>query len=140
MPDVRRNRARDISRAASAESGCDGNVLLASHSERDRETLYGRAETDLPELLARSNIVCVEVTIEIPRKHHSPTCRKRCSKERRALLDAPDLAHGVHVERRKLTDVAVRARHFVEAAVAGCAAGALLEFHLPPRKLHARLG
>src|SRR5262245_60625352 len=139
MPDVRRNRARDISRAAPAESGCHSNVLLASHRERDRETLYGGAETDLPKLFARPNVVCVEVPIEIAREHHSATCRERCCKKRRALLDAPDLAHGVHIERSKLADVAVRARHFVEATVAGGAAGPLLEFHLAAREFHARL-
>ena len=85
---------------------------------------------DLPQLLASPNVVCVEIPIEITRKHHAPTCRERCRKERRALLDAPHFAHGVHVERSKLADVAVRARHLIEAAVAGRAAGTFLEFHL----------
>jgi hypothetical protein len=85
----------------------------------------------LPQNLAAAHIDGFEVTIQVPREHHSACCEERRREEWRALFDGPKLLHGVYVKGRQLADVAIGAGHFVEApARAPAAAAALLQIDL----------
>src|SRR5688572_25485184 len=140
MADVRYDRARHDARAAAADTGGHGDVLLAVDAEGHREPLHGGAEPRLPEGLPGAHVVGTEIAIEVAGKREPATRREHRRQERRALLDVPHLAHRVHVEGGQLADVSVGARHLEELAIASRATRPLGEFHFPPRDLHARLG
>ena len=139
MPDLRRDGARHLPRAAAAEPGRHRDVLLAVHREADRETLHGRRQPRIPEDLARLHVEGAEVAIEIADKRQAAGGRQHRGEERRALLVAPQLLHRADVVGGQLADVALRPGHLEEPAIRGDAAAALAELDLPAHDLHARL-
>src|SRR5262245_25433276 len=85
-------------RAAAAEAGGDGNVLLAVHGEADRVPLYGRGETRFPHDAAVAHIDRLEASGEISREGESACCGQHRCQKRRALLQRPSLFHRVDIE------------------------------------------
>src|SRR5690348_17120475 len=53
----------NVPRAAAAQARRDGDILLAAHAERYRETLHRRAQSNLPESLPGVHVKSSEVPI-----------------------------------------------------------------------------
>src|SRR5207247_8453514 len=90
MLDFRRNDRRYVARTAAAETGRNGDVLMAARTERDRETLHRGAEPRLPEHLAGAHVVCAEVAIQIAHERQATRSGQHARQIRGPLFVAPD--------------------------------------------------
>src|SRR5436190_6946298 len=126
--DFRRQRRWYEPRAAAAKPGGDRDVLPSVDRERNGEALHRGGQTRGPEDPAGVDVHRLEGAIEIADERHAAGGGEHGGEERRALLQRPLLGQRVHVERGQPADVAVGARHLVEAAVGahGTAAARLL--------------
>src|SRR5690606_9860273 len=104
-------------RAAAAETGRDRYVLTAIDGERDRKSLHRGREPRLPQGPAGPDVDRAKRAIQIADEGDASCRRQHRREERRPLLERPGLPHGVDVEGGQLADVAVRARHLVEAPI-----------------------
>src|ERR1051325_3434674 len=127
MVHIRGDRGRYLRRAAAAETGGNGEILLAIDRESDGESLNRGSKPGLPDCLAGLYVEGPELAIKVADESDSTSRRKHRRQKRRALLDGPVLFHRLHVEGSQLADVPVRAGHFDKAPQSGRAAGAFLE-------------
>src|SRR6185503_18485301 len=111
-------------RAAAAEARRHGDVLLAVDLEAHGETLHRRREPRAPEDAHVAHVDGFELAIEIADERDAAGRRQHPGQERRALLDRPFLFQRVDVESREPADVAVAARHFIEAPIGAARAAA----------------
>ncbi len=98
--------------------------MLAVDGEADREALHRRREPRLPDDAAVAHVDGLEAAVEIAGEGDAAGRRQHGRQERRALLERPGLLERVDVERGELADVAVRARHRIEAPIGAAAAAA----------------
>src|SRR5690606_3219877 len=122
--DLGRDQVRHEARASAAEPGRDRDVLLAVDLVADREALHRRREARLPDDAAVAHVDRFELAVEVADEHEAAGRRQRGGQERRALLERPRLLHRVDVEGAEPADVAVAARHLVEAPVRAAGAAA----------------
>src|SRR4030095_3384281 len=84
----------------------------------------GRREPRFPQDLARFDIECPEMPIEISGERDATGRGDDSGHERRPLFVGPHFFHGPDVEGSQLADIAVRARHLVETPARSAAASA----------------
>src|SRR4030095_12481241 len=105
-------------------TGHDRDVLFAVDAEGHGEALDGRREPRLPQDLARFDIECPEMSIEISGEHDATGRGDDGGHERRPLFVGPHFLHGPGVEGSQLADVAIGTWHLVETPARSAAASA----------------
>src|SRR5258707_9909560 len=125
---VRRDQARNLTRAASAVASRHRDVLLAANRKRQGKALHSGPQANLPQDAASRSVEGVEHAVEIARESHASGRRKHSGQERSALLVLPELTQRSDIVGGELADVSVRSRHLPEPAERAATTAAA--FHL----------
>src|SRR2546425_3322444 len=126
-------------RAKKTRAGWNREVLLAADGVRDGKAVDCRAESELPQQLARFGVERFHVSIRVADEHEAAGRRQRCRVEHRALLVRPELLHRPYVECAQLAEIAVASRHLEEPHVRPGPATTLPQFDLPAFDLETAL-